>query len=153
MNLMLVARSVFHDTSRTPTYRGSTSIEKRVPSYLYPSLRASSRLFWLLWHTHHHNHRSISRVIVIDKEIKENWLLANISSNTAADGRVETSNLLSYGNRITLIKAILSSMTLRYMKAFKLLVEVIKHIDRMTRNILWKGNEACKVSIASSTEK
>lgn len=52
--------------------------------------------------------------------------------------------MLSYRGRITLIKAVLSTMPLHYMQAFKLPVGVIKHIDKMRKNFLWKGNETCK---------
>lgn len=55
-----------------------------------------------------------------------------------------TSNFLSYGGRITLVTAVLSAMPLHYMQAFRTPVGVIKHIDRMRRGVLWKGNEACK---------
>lgn len=55
-----------------------------------------------------------------------------------------TSNLLSYGGRITLVKAMLSAMPLHYMQAFRIPVGVIKHIDRMRINFLSKGNEVCK---------
>lgn len=30
------------------------------------------------------------------------------------------------------------------MQAFRLPVGVVKHIDKMRRNFLWKGNETCK---------
>lgn len=55
-----------------------------------------------------------------------------------------TSKFLSYGGRITLVKAVLSAMPLHYMQAFKLPVGVTKHIDNMRRSFLWKGNDTCK---------
>lgn len=55
-----------------------------------------------------------------------------------------TSNFLSYEERITLVKAIMSAMPLHYMQALKISVGIIKHIDRMRRNFLWKGNDPCK---------
>ena len=64
----------------------------------------------------------------------------------AVQHRIEgwTSNFLSYGGRITLIKAVLSAMPLHYMQAFKIPVGVIRHIDKMRRNFLWKGTDVCK---------
>jgi hypothetical protein len=55
-----------------------------------------------------------------------------------------SSNLLSYGGRITLVKAVISAMPLHFMQAIKLPIGVIRHIDQMRRNFLWKGNEVCK---------
>lgn len=43
-----------------------------------------------------------------------------------------------------MVKAVLSAMLLHYMHAFKILVGVIKHIDKMRRRFLWKGNDMCK---------
>lgn len=54
------------------------------------------------------------------------------------------SNFLSYGNIITLVKAVLSAMPLHYMQTFRIPVRVIKHIDKMRRSFLWKGNEVCR---------
>lgn len=45
---------------------------------------------------------------------------------------------------ITLIKAVLSVMPLHYMQAFKVIVGIIRHIDKMRRNFMWKGNDICK---------
>ena len=56
----------------------------------------------------------------------------------------DASNFLSYGGRITLIKAVLSAMHLHYMQAFKIPVGVIRHIDKMRRNFMWKGTEIYK---------
>lgn len=38
----------------------------------------------------------------------------------------------------------MSAMPLHYMQAFRLPVGVIKHIDRMRKSFLWKGNNTCK---------
>lgn len=54
------------------------------------------------------------------------------------------SNLLSYGGRITLIKAVLIALPLHYMQAIHVPKGVIKHIDKARRSFLWKGNENCK---------
>ena len=52
--------------------------------------------------------------------------------------------MLSYGGRITLVKAVISAMPLHFMQAIKLPIGVIRHIDQMRRNLLWKGNKVCK---------
>lgn len=46
--------------------------------------------------------------------------------------------------RVTLVKTVLSAMPRRYMQALKVSKEVIIHIDKMRRNLLWKENDACK---------
>lgn len=59
-------------------------------------------------------------------------------------GRRWTSNFLSYGGRVTLVKAVLLAMSLHYMQALRIPKGVIKHIDKMRRDFLWKGNSECK---------
>lgn len=65
---------------------------------------------------------------------------------SVVQGKLEgwTSNLFSYGGRITLVKAVLSAMPLHYMQTHKLHIGIIRHIDRMRRNFLWKGNIICR---------
>lgn len=55
-----------------------------------------------------------------------------------------TSNFLLYGGRVTLVKAGLFAMPMHFMQALKVPVGVIKHIDKMRRKFLWKGNDTCK---------
>lgn len=64
----------------------------------------------------------------------------------AVQNRMEgwMSNFLSYEGRITLIKAVLLAMPLNYMQALKIPVGVIKHLDKMRQNFVWKGNDTCK---------
>ena len=54
------------------------------------------------------------------------------------------SNFLSYGGRITLVKAVLSAIPIHFMQALRLPKGIIKHIDKMRRSFLWRGNNACK---------
>lgn len=60
---------------------------------------------------------------------------------TTIQNRLEgwSSLFLSYGGRITLVKAVLSAMPLHFIQAIQILVVVTKHIDRMRRNFMWKG--------------
>lgn len=53
-------------------------------------------------------------------------------------------NILSYGGRVTLVKSVLSAMPLHYMQVFRIPKGVLKHVDRMRRNFLWRGNNPCK---------
>ncbi|XP_078158180.1 uncharacterized protein LOC144553861 [Carex rostrata] len=54
------------------------------------------------------------------------------------------SNFLSYGGRLTLIKAVLSAIPIHFMQATRLPKGVTNHIDRMRRSFLWRGNNPCK---------
>lgn len=54
------------------------------------------------------------------------------------------SNFLSYGGRITLVKAVLTAMPLHYMQALKIPKGIVRHIDRMRRSFLWKGKDTCR---------
>ena len=64
----------------------------------------------------------------------------------AVQNRMEgwKSNILSYGGRVTLVKAVLSAMPLHYMQVLTIPKGVLKHLDKMRRDFLWKGNETCK---------
>lgn len=53
-------------------------------------------------------------------------------------------SFLSYGGRITLVKAVLSSMSLHFMQATKIPVGVMKLIDKMRRFFLWKDKNSYK---------
>lgn len=53
-------------------------------------------------------------------------------------------NLLSYGGRITLVKAVLSATPLHFMQALRMPKGVVKHIDKMRKSFLWRGTETCK---------
>lgn len=54
------------------------------------------------------------------------------------------SNFLSYGGRVTLVKAVLSAMPIHYMQATRLPKGIIKQIDKIRRQFLWRGNAPCK---------
>lgn len=54
------------------------------------------------------------------------------------------SSFLSYGGRLTLVKAVLTALPLHYMQVIKIPKGVIKHIDRARRQFLWKGNQICR---------
>lgn len=54
------------------------------------------------------------------------------------------SGLLTFGGRVTLVKAILSAIPLYYMQALRMSKGIIRHIDRMRRSFLWKGTVVCK---------
>ena len=43
-----------------------------------------------------------------------------------------------------MVKAVLSAIPLHHMQAMKIPVGTIKHIDKMRRNFIWKGNDTCK---------
>lgn len=55
-----------------------------------------------------------------------------------------SSGMLSYGGRVTLVKAVLTVLPLHYMQALKLPKGVINQIDRVRRSFLWRGNETCR---------
>jgi hypothetical protein len=48
---------------------------------------------------------------------------------------------LSPGGRATLAKAVLSAMPMYYMQVLHIPKGVIKHIDRLRRNFIWKGKK------------
>lgn len=64
----------------------------------------------------------------------------------ALQRRIEgwTASLLTFGGRVTLVKAVLSAILLHFMQAMRMPKGVIRHIDRMQRKFLWKGMEICK---------
>lgn len=49
-----------------------------------------------------------------------------------------------YRGRLKLVKAVLTTLPLHYMQAIKIPKGVIKHIDRVRRQFLWKGNQICR---------
>lgn len=48
---------------------------------------------------------------------------------------------LSFGGRITLIKAALANLPIYFISIFKCLVEVIKCMEKLQKDFLWQGNE------------
>lgn len=54
------------------------------------------------------------------------------------------SAFLSYGGRLTLVKAVLTALPLQYMQVITIPRGVIKHIERARRQFLWRGNQPCK---------
>ena len=53
-------------------------------------------------------------------------------------------NYLSFGRRITLIKASLADLSIYFTSFFKCPMEVIKHIEKLQRDFLWHGREKKK---------
>ena len=51
---------------------------------------------------------------------------------------------MSFGVRITLIKAALANLPIYFMSLFKFPVEVIKRIEKLQRDFLWHGHEKKK---------
>lgn len=52
-----------------------------------------------------------------------------------------SSTFLSYGDRLTLVNSVLSSLPTYYMCSLSLPVAVIENIDRARRHCLWRGND------------
>jgi hypothetical protein len=50
--------------------------------------------------------------------------------------------LLSPGGREIIVKSVMSAMMLHFMQALMIPAGVIKHIDRIRKGFLWRGNEA-----------
>lgn len=54
------------------------------------------------------------------------------------------SNLLSFGGRLTIVKAVLTAIRLHHMQTIRLPKGVVQQIDRLRRKFLWKGNKTCR---------
>ncbi len=52
-----------------------------------------------------------------------------------------TSALLSYGDRLTMVNSVLSSLPNYYMCSLSLPKSIIENIDRARRNCLWRGTD------------
>lgn len=46
---------------------------------------------------------------------------------------------ISLGDRITLIKAVISNLPIYYMSLFKMPVKITQQIDKLQRDFLWEG--------------
>lgn len=62
-----------------------------------------------------------------------------------------SSSFLSYGDRLTLVNSVLSSLPTYYMCTLSLPLSVIDSIDRARRHCLWRGNDlnSSKKSLAA----
>ncbi|XP_071719076.1 uncharacterized protein [Rutidosis leptorrhynchoides] len=56
---------------------------------------------------------------------------------------------LSFGGRLVLVNAVLSSLPLHYMAFYKTPIKVLKKLESLRRNFLW-GGDCCKKSCALS---